>query len=79
MSEKRLCELFEEGSTIVGMAAEARMKADILKNSDPDLFDDQTAYRLERMSEEINTYRDRLNEICEEIERNGTFSEMASD
>lgn len=77
MNKKRIRQLFDEGSGIVGMVAEIRMKSQMLSDQSGDILDEETCNRLARMSQELDTYRDRLNEICEEIEGYGTFSEMA--
>lgn len=74
MNNRRIAKLVEEGSGIVGMVAEVRIKCRLLEQNGSTFETDQ---QIERMSDDLDTYRIRLNEICEEIERYGTFSKMA--
>lgn len=75
MNDTRIDELFAEGSGIIGMIAEIKMKLKLIKERPASKW--ETEDQLGRMSCELDTYRIRLNEICEEIEQHGTFSEMA--
>lgn len=83
MNERKVFKLVEEGSGIVGMISEVQMKCKLLKQKranslEPDyVLQEETDKHVERMSHELDTYRIRLNEICEEIEQYGTFSKMA--
>jgi hypothetical protein len=82
MNEQKILELVEEGSGIVGMVSEVQMKCKLLNQKRANglglyVLQEETDKQVERMSHELDTYRIRLNEICEEIEQYGTFSKMA--
>ena len=73
MCDERMQNLVEEGSGLVGMIDEALMKLKILENKRTDSFEptfileSETQDAIDRMSDDLNRYSCRLDEIYEEL------------